>query len=82
LSAIYITDDAESCRLCDAYFAGGWSADHQAAPIKRLKDRDGNVELQVGTKSVGFLKSTTEGRAHQSRRIRNFSLEIGAPMRW
>ncbi len=59
MSAIYITDERRKVvDFSDAYFAGGLVVlTPRAGPIKHLKDLDGKkVSVQVGTKSVGFLK--------------------------
>lgn len=58
-SAIYITDErAKVVDFTDPYYAGGLVVlTKKAGPIKSLKDLDGKkVAVQVGTKSVGFLK--------------------------
>jgi polar amino acid transport system substrate-binding protein len=59
MSAIYITDERKKVvDFSDSYFAGGLVVlTNKAGPIKTLKDLDGKkVSVQVGTKSVGFLK--------------------------
>jgi polar amino acid transport system substrate-binding protein len=59
MSAIYITDERRKVvDFSDPYFAGGLVVlTTKAGPIKHLKDLDGRrVSVQVGTKSVGFLK--------------------------
>jgi polar amino acid transport system substrate-binding protein len=59
MSAIYITDDRKKVvDFSDPYFAGGLVVlAPKAGPIKSLKDLDGKkVAVQVGTKSVGYLK--------------------------
>lgn len=59
VSAIYITDERRKLvDFSDPYFAGGLVVlTLKASPIKALKDLDGRrVSVQVGTKSVGFLK--------------------------
>ena len=59
MSAIYITDERRKVvDFSDPYFAGGLVVlTTKAGPIKTLKDLDGRkVSVQVGTKSVGFLK--------------------------
>jgi len=59
VSAIYITDERKKLvDFSDSYFAGGLVVlAPKAGPIKHLKDLDGRrVSVQVGTKSVGFLK--------------------------
>lgn len=59
MSAIYITDERRKVvDFSDPYFAGGLVVlTTRAGPIKSLKDLDGRkVSVQVGTKSVGFLK--------------------------
>jgi polar amino acid transport system substrate-binding protein len=59
MSAIYITDERRKVvDFSDPYFAGGLVVlTTKAGPIKTLKDLDGKkVSVQVGTKSVGFLK--------------------------
>jgi len=59
MSAIYITDERRKVvDFSDPYFAGGLVVlTTKAGPIKSLKDLDGKkVSVQVGTKSVGFLK--------------------------
>jgi polar amino acid transport system substrate-binding protein len=59
MSAIYITDERKKVvDFSDPYFAGGLVVlTTKAGPIKTLKDLDGRkVSVQVGTKSVGFLK--------------------------
>jgi polar amino acid transport system substrate-binding protein len=59
MSAIYITDERRKVvDFSDPYFAGGLVVlTPKAGPIKSLKDLDGHkVSVQVGTKSVGFLK--------------------------
>ena len=58
-SAIYITDErAKVVDFTDPYYAGGLVVlTKKDGPIKTLKDLDGKkVAVQVGTKSVGFLK--------------------------
>ena len=58
-SAIYITDErAKVVDFTDPYYAGGLVVlTKKDGPIKSLKDLDGKkVAVQVGTKSVGFLK--------------------------
>lgn len=59
MSAIYITDERKKVvDFSDPYFAGGLVVlTTKAGPIKTLKDFDGRrVSVQVGTKSVGYLK--------------------------
>jgi polar amino acid transport system substrate-binding protein len=59
MSAIYITDERKKVvDFSDPYFAGGLVVlTPKAGPIKSLKDLDGKkVAVQVGTKSVGYLK--------------------------
>ena len=59
MSAIYITDERRRVvDFSDPYFAGGLVVlTTRSGPIKSLKDLDGKkVTVQVGTKSVGFLK--------------------------
>ncbi len=59
MSAIYITDDRRKVvDFSDPYYAGGLVVlTKKAGPIKTLKDLDGKkVAVQVGTKSVQFLK--------------------------
>jgi polar amino acid transport system substrate-binding protein len=59
MSAIYITDERKKVvDFSDPYFAGGLVVlTTKAGPIKGLKDLDGRrVSVQVGTKSVGYLK--------------------------
>jgi polar amino acid transport system substrate-binding protein len=59
MSAIYITDERKKVvDFSDPYFAGGLVVlTTRSGPIKSLKDLDGRrVSVQVGTKSVGFLK--------------------------
>jgi polar amino acid transport system substrate-binding protein len=59
MSAIYITDERKKVvDFSDPYFAGGLVVlTTRAGPIKALKDLDGKkVSVQVGTKSVGYLK--------------------------
>ena len=59
MSAIYVTDERRKLvDFSDPYFAGGLVVlTTRSGPIKRLKDLDGRrVSVQVGTKSVGFLK--------------------------
>lgn len=59
MSAIYITDERKKVvDFSDPYFAGGLVVlTSKSGPIKSLKDLDGRrVSVQVGTKSVGFLK--------------------------
>ena len=59
MSAIYITDERRKVvDFSDPYFAGGLVVlTTKAGPIKTLKDLDGKrVSVQVGTKSVGYLK--------------------------
>ena len=59
MSAIYITDERRKVvDFSDSYFAGGLVVlTTKAGPIKSLKDLDGKkVTVQVGTKSVGYLK--------------------------
>ena len=59
MSAIYITDERRKVvDFSDPYFAGGLVVlTTRSGPIKSLKDLDGKkVAVQVGTKSVGFLK--------------------------
>jgi polar amino acid transport system substrate-binding protein len=59
VSAIYITDERRKLvDFSDPYFAGGLVVlTPRASPIKTLKDLDGRrVSVQIGTKSVGFLK--------------------------
>ena len=58
-SAIYITDErAKVVDFTDPYYAGGLVVlTKKDGPIKSLKDLDGKkVAVQVGTKSVSFLK--------------------------
>jgi polar amino acid transport system substrate-binding protein len=59
MSAIYITDERRKVvDFSDPYFAGGLVVlTTKAGPIKSLKDLEGRkVTVQVGTKSVGYLK--------------------------
>jgi polar amino acid transport system substrate-binding protein len=59
MSAIYITDERKKVvDFSDSYFAGGLVVlTTKSGPIKSLKDLDGKkVSVQVGTKSVGYLK--------------------------
>jgi polar amino acid transport system substrate-binding protein len=59
MSAIYITEERRKVvDFSDPYFAGGLVVlTTKSGPIKSLKDLDGKkVTVQVGTKSVGFLK--------------------------
>ena len=59
MSAIYITDERRKVvDFSDPYYAGGLVVlTKKAGPIKTLKDLDGKkVSVQVGTKSVLFLK--------------------------
>jgi polar amino acid transport system substrate-binding protein len=59
MSAIYITDERRKVvDFSDSYFAGGLVVlTTRAGPIRSLKDLDGKkVSVQVGTKSVGYLK--------------------------
>jgi polar amino acid transport system substrate-binding protein len=59
MSAIYITDERRKVvDFSDPYIAGGLVVlTTKAGSIKHLKDLDGRkVSVQVGTKSVGFLK--------------------------
>ena len=59
MSAIYITDDRRKVvDFSDPYYAGGLVVlTKKEGPIKSLKDLDGKkVAVQVGTKSVQFLK--------------------------
>ena len=59
MSAIYITDDRRKVvDFTDPYYAGGLVVlTKKDGPIKALKDLDGKkVAVQVGTKSVNFLK--------------------------
>jgi polar amino acid transport system substrate-binding protein len=59
MSAIYITDERRKVvDFSDPYFAGGLVVlTTRSGPIKSLKDLDGKkVTVQVGTKSVGYLK--------------------------
>jgi len=59
MSAIYITDERKKVvDFSDPYFAGGLVVlAPKAGAIKSLKDLDGKkVAVQVGTKSVGYLK--------------------------
>ena len=59
MSAIYITDERRKVvDFSDPYFAGGLVVlTNRSGPIKTLKDLDGKkVSVQVGTKSVTFLK--------------------------
>ncbi len=59
MSAIYITDERKKVvDFSDPYFAGGLVVlTTRAGSIKTLKDLDGKkVSVQVGTKSVGYLK--------------------------
>lgn len=59
MSAIYITDERRKVvDFSDPYYAGGLVVlTKKAGPIKTLKDLDGKkVSVQVGTKSVQFLK--------------------------
>ena len=58
-SAIYITDErAKVVDFTDPYYAGGLVVlTKKDGPIKSLKDLEGKkVAVQVGTKSVSFLK--------------------------
>ncbi|WP_454689187.1 transporter substrate-binding domain-containing protein [Achromobacter aloeverae] len=65
VSAIYITDERRKVvDFGDSYYAGGLVAMVKAdnGSIKTLKDLDGKqVTVQVGTKSVGFLKEHYPG---------------------
>src|SRR5205085_8039891 len=59
MSAIYITDERRKVvDFSDPYFAGGLVVlTTKTGSIKTLKDLDGKkVSVQVGTKSVGWLK--------------------------
>ena len=59
MSAIYITDERRKVvDFSDPYFAGGLVVlTSRSGSIKSLKDLDGKrVTVQVGTKSVAFLK--------------------------
>ncbi len=59
MSAIYITDERRKVvDFSDPYYAGGLVVlTKKAGPVKTLKDLDGKkVSVQVGTKSVQFLK--------------------------
>ena len=59
MSAIYITEERRKVvDFSDPYFAGGLVVlTTKAGTIKSLKDLDGKkVSVQVGTKSVGYLK--------------------------
>ncbi len=59
MSAIYITEERRKVvDFSDPYYAGGLVVlTSRAGPIKSLKDLDGKkVSVQVGTKSVGYLK--------------------------
>ncbi len=59
MSAIYITDERRKVvDFTDPYYAGGLVVlTKKSGPIKTLKDLDGKkVAVQVGTKSVQFLK--------------------------
>lgn len=59
MSAIYITDERRKVvDFSDPYYAGGLVVlTKKAGPVKTLKDLDGRkVSVQVGTKSVQFLK--------------------------
>ena len=59
MSAIYITDERRKVvDFSDPYYAGGLVVlTKKDGPIKTLKDLDGKkVSVQVGTKSVTFLK--------------------------
>ena len=59
MSAIYITDERKKVvDFSDPYFAGGLVVlTSKSGPVKSLKDLDGKkVSVQVGTKSVSFLK--------------------------
>lgn len=59
MSAIYITDERRKVvDFSDPYYAGGLVVlTKKSGPIKTLKDLDGKkVAVQVGTKSVQFLK--------------------------
>jgi polar amino acid transport system substrate-binding protein len=59
MSAIYITDERRKVvDFSDPYYAGGLVVlAKKAGPVKTLKDLDGRkVSVQVGTKSVQFLK--------------------------
>lgn len=59
VSAIYITDARKNVvDFTDSYYAGGLVVlTRKDGPIKTLKDLDGRkVSVQVGTKSVGYLK--------------------------
>jgi polar amino acid transport system substrate-binding protein len=59
MSAIYITDERRKVvDFSDPYYAGGLVVlAHKVGTVKTLKDLDGKkVAVQVGTKSVQFLK--------------------------
>ncbi|KAH0442601.1 hypothetical protein KCU90_g1718, partial [Aureobasidium melanogenum] len=59
ISGIYITDErAKVIDFTDSYYAGGLVALVKAdSPIKSIADLNGKkVSVQVGTKSVGFLR--------------------------
>ena len=59
VSAIYITDERKKVvDFPDSYYAGGLVVLTKSdGPVKTLKDLDGrNVSVQVGTKSVSYLK--------------------------
>ena len=59
VSAIYITDERKKVvDFADSYYAGGLVVlTKKDGPVKTLKDLDGrNVSVQVGTKSVSYLK--------------------------
>lgn len=59
VSAIYITDERKKVvDFPDSYYAGGLVVlTKKDGPVKTLKDLDGrNVSVQVGTKSVSYLK--------------------------
>ena len=66
VSAIYITDERRKVvDFSDAYYAGGLVVlTKKDGAIKTLKDMDGKkVAVQVGTKSVNFLKDNFHHRA-------------------
>ena len=59
MSAIYITDERKKVvDFSDPYYAGGLVVlTKKDGPVKNLKDLDGKkVSVQVGTKSVNYLK--------------------------
>jgi len=59
VSAIYVTDERKKVvDFTDPYFVGGLVVlTSRNGPIKSVKDLDGRkVSVQIGTKSVGFLK--------------------------